>query len=217
MPELVNPLVLGVWVDPARPRAGVVDLLSQTGRNTGNLLFASAASAIAGTPERIPPRSFESAQAQGHDCIILSAANWLGPGADFGAVSDQIEAADLPVIVLGLGAQAGLDQKIPALHPGTRRLISMLAERSPMISARGPFSAEVLAHYGAKNVMVTGCPSLLKSRGVQPSFAAARTEGALAPEDVVLHSTRHHYNPAAPFHAWLYREAKRCGYDLLLQ
>nr|WP_169618094.1 polysaccharide pyruvyl transferase family protein [Ruegeria sp. PR1b] len=193
-----------------------MDLLTQTGRNTGNLLFAEAVTEIAGAASRVPPRSFQAAQAEGHDCILLAAANWLGPGADFGAVSAELEATNLPILVLGLGAQAGLDRQIPRLHPGMKRLVDLLAERSPMISVRGPFSAEVLAHYGVHNVMVTGCPSLLKRRGVEPG---AFTEPGLPLDmaDVVIHGTRHHYNAADPFQGYLYREALRLRCDVLLQ
>jgi polysaccharide pyruvyl transferase WcaK-like protein len=143
------------------------------------------------------------------------AANWLNDGSDFGALSEQLESANLPIIALGLGAQSTLDKKIPRLKPGTKRLLSVLAERSPIISACGPFSCEVLEHYGAKNSVATGCPSLLMSRGTCPAFRVS--DAPLMKEDIVIHSTRHHFNTTAPFHTYLYRQAYLNGYDLLLQ
>jgi len=215
VPELRNPIVLGVKTGDVSPARGISDLLMNTGWNTGNLLFSKAAFEIFDDARTVRTREFTAAEAEGHDCIVIAAANWLSEGSDFGALSEQLEATNLPIIPLGIGAQASLDKKIPRLKPGTQRLISLLAERSPLISARGPFSCEVLEHYGAKNSVATGCPSLLMSRGIRPAFRT--TDAPLRDQDVVIHSTRHHFNTAAPFHTYLYRQAYLNGHDLLLQ
>ena len=66
----------------------------------------------------------------------------------------------MPTVIVGLGAQAAGD-RIPELQKGTIRMMKAISDRCHSISVRGTFSAEVLNHYGVKNVTVTGCPSLL--------------------------------------------------------
>ncbi len=217
MPELVNPLVLGVPLTHPEEVLPVASLLLRTGQNTGNLLFAKATRELFPDGRYIAFSQFKPHQVSGHDCIVLAAANWLSPKGDMGPLVDNLDATDVPIIALGLGAQAELGGKIPTLKPGMQRLISLLAERSPFIAARGPFSCEVLAHYGATNARATGCPSLLLTGGKQPAFAVSAEPGPLRARDVVLHGTRHQFNQTDGFHAAIYRQALAQGHDILLQ
>lgn len=215
--ELRNPVVLGVKVDSENPSMGVSDMLMQTGGNTGNLLFAKSTFELFDNSHSYRVREITPDLAQDHDCIVIAAANWLNEGADFGELTSRLEAANLPIIVLGLGAQANLNKRIPKLKPGMQRFVSLLAERSPLISARGAFSCEVLAHYGAKNAIATGCPSFLMSRSKVPAFRASDMDEPLRGQDITIHSTRHRFNAGDPFHTYLYRQAYINRHDLLLQ
>jgi Polysaccharide pyruvyl transferase len=95
-----------------------------------------------------------------YDVIVIPAANFLFPAFDFGGVADFIERTKLPVVMVGLGAQAN-DMTNPAisLKEGTIRLVKVVSERSALIGVRGEFTARVLAHLGINNVQITGCPS----------------------------------------------------------
>lgn len=217
-PELRTPIVLGINANPADHSQSVADMLRCTGQNTGNILFSKATFGLFDNSARkIPYGAFKPDRLESSDCIVMAGANWLNQNADFGALSEKLEAANLPIIVLGLGAQSGLSKSIPKLKPGTQRLVSLLAERSPLISARGTFSCEVLEHYGAKNAVATGCPSLLMSRDMVPTFRNQAADGPLNAQDIVIHSTRHHFNEADAFHTYLYRQALLNRHDLLLQ
>ncbi|NJL07912.1 MAG: polysaccharide pyruvyl transferase family protein [Methylacidiphilales bacterium] len=50
------------------------------------------------------------------------------------------------------------------LSPESRRIWSLIAERSRAIGVRGAYSAEVLADNGIRNAEVIGCPSLFRNR-----------------------------------------------------
>lgn len=95
----------------------------------------------------------------GVDCVVIFAANWLQPRTDLSNLADALERVNLPVVVLGLGAQSGgKDLKPPELSKGTQRFLSIVAECSSLISVPAKFTAETLAAYGVHNVAVTRCP-----------------------------------------------------------
>lgn len=144
--------------DETRP---VAQFLSETGQNTGNLIFSAAVLRLVRGLAR-PPREITDLGeiAEACDGVVLAAANWLQPARDLGEMAALVEQMDKPTVVLGLGAQAQED-RIPELPRGSLRFLSAVSERSASISVRGTFSAEVLDHYGIHNVTVTGCPSLL--------------------------------------------------------
>jgi len=94
------------------------------------------------------------------DIIVLPMANNINPSFNMGYLATFIERCNLPVLAVGLGAQAklggGLSEPLPA---GSKRFLDVLSERSVAIGVRGPFTAQVLADHGVDNVVVTGCPS----------------------------------------------------------
>jgi hypothetical protein len=53
---------------------------------------------------------------------------------------------------------------VPALKPGTERLLHLLSERGGSIGVRGAFTAETLWRMGIRNTSIVGCPSLLGLR-----------------------------------------------------
>ncbi|MEM1373328.1 MAG: polysaccharide pyruvyl transferase family protein [Pseudomonadota bacterium] len=185
------------------PEAGLTSMSDRTpqramldmGMNTGNLLFVRAAMEVLGdgrgiSQARLPggrrqaPLPAESLE--GHDCLVVCAANWLQSRTDFGTLAEIIEAADLPTFTLGLGAQAGPSMSIPELTDGTKRFLAVVSERAKSVSVRGAFTAEVLNHYGAKNAEATGCPSLLMMPSVPPDLV----KPARAPKNIVLCGSR---------------------------
>ncbi|NVO29176.1 polysaccharide pyruvyl transferase family protein [Donghicola sp. C2-DW-16] len=218
MSHLKSPLVLGVNVEAVKSSTSISQMLARTGQNTGNMLFSNACYSIFEGAKNVQFAEVNDQHLEGRDCIILSAANWLGQNSEWRpALVDWLASTNLPVIALGLGAQSGLNGGIPALRPSTKKLISILAERSPGIAARGTFTCEVLEHYGAKNAVPTGCPSMLLNRGKPFNFASSTELPRLEAKDVSIHGTRHHYKQADEFHAHFYHQAISIGCDIVLQ
>ncbi|SLN65025.1 Polysaccharide pyruvyl transferase [Roseivivax jejudonensis] len=215
-----TPLVVGAGYGTPPRHAGLRQTLAFTGNNCGNLIFSSAVATLFEGCRRV---SFDAdlpseAAVSGADSIVLVAANWLNGRADLGELCDRLEATDLPVFALGLGAQSDLTFTMPVLKPGTKRLIELLAERATLISVRGEFSRSVLNHYGIRNAAVTGCPSFLPLGRPGVQLRRATLSGGLQLSDVALHGTRHHFNDASsPVSRHLYRHAFRSGIDLVLQ
>ena len=72
-----------------------------------------------------------------------------------------LERTTVPVVVFGFGAQAAKPGHVET-SPPLRRFLELVAERSVSIGVRGPFTAEVLADLGIRNVEVIGCPTFFR-------------------------------------------------------
>ena len=142
-------------------------LFDLAGHNTGNFAFTFAIMRqITGwaDPARVGPGAApERIRAAGGICVIPG-ANKLGPHADMGRMASVLERADVPTVVVSLGAQSGVDYRLPELPQGTLRWVRAIRERAPTdranIGVRGEFSAHVLAAHGFDDAQVLGCPSL---------------------------------------------------------
>jgi hypothetical protein len=133
-------------------------LLRTTSGNVGNFAFWRGTRLLLGGEVRsIAARLPLSPDLR---ALVIPAANWLAAGSDFGWLADVVEGANLPTLLLGLGAQAGDDGQIPQLPAGTLRLLAAVEQRSPFIAVRGEFTRGVCAHYGIRRVRVLGCPSM---------------------------------------------------------
>ena len=183
------------------------------GKNSGNLVFSEAAFRIVKNARRTSYRTMK-VTAEDRDCVVIAAANWLNAFSDFGNLADILETLDLPVVMIGVGAQTKPDGEMPTLSDGTLRLMKIVSERSKSISARGEFTCELLSRYGIHNVEPTGCPSLLLTGKHGPRIDRRPTFGW---DDVAIHSTRHLYTPARPFQQYLYKQAFAHKADIVLQ
>lgn len=148
----------------AEPGEDPVSKLAKTGGNTGNQVIAyGLLSQIVydnvAWDFRVDPREVH----ERFDMIVIAAANFLFPKFDFGGMADYIERVDLPVAIVGLGAQSNSYDPNIELMPGTERFVKVIAERAPSIGVRGPFTQQVLARRDVHNVTVTGCPSYYMS------------------------------------------------------
>ncbi|MBD9520731.1 polysaccharide pyruvyl transferase family protein [Ensifer sp. ENS02] len=204
----VRPLVIGVPSLLDNEKCDNMALLKRLGGNSGNMLFTEALLRLI-VGSKWQPNSLHDADG---DCVVVAAANWLNPGDDFGWLADEIEKSRLPAFIVGIGAQSSLRKEIPRIEPGTVRLLKVVAERSGAISTRGPFSSEVLEHYGIKNSVPTGCPSLLLCGPQGPAF----NKGVLGPQ-IVLHGTRHGNFAGGEFQSYFYRQAFALKKEILLQ
>lgn len=155
------------FVDPA-------SFLKRGGINLGDVLVFDATLKLLDF-ERISNIQFQedwsgrdlAAIGADFDVCVIRGSNYISEKQDLGYLVPLIEGLGLPVIALGIGAQAATYRTLD-LHKGTIRFLQAVSERCDSIGARGEYSAEVLADNGVDNVTVTGCPSLF--RGRKPSI-----------------------------------------------
>lgn len=143
------------------------EFMAATGGNTGNIAFVHAANKIIGNPKIkvdwgwSPERVREQV-----DHLVICCANQLGAHADLRGWAEQLEKFNLPVTLLGLGAQSDSFEKIPDLPEGTIKFIDLVknlsASSETNIAVRGDFTKSVLKQYNISSNPL-GCPSLHSS------------------------------------------------------
>jgi len=205
----------------AEPGEDPISKLAKTGGNTGNQIIAYGLLRRIEYDEiswnyRIDPREVK----ERFDMFVVAAANFLFHSFDFGGMADYIEKADLPVAIVGLGAQSSSYDPDIKLHPGTERFLKVVAERAVSIGVRGPFTREVLDRRGIHNVTVTGCPSyyMTGATGINLSkreFASVQKICVNASRDVLKHA----FEPAkmSKIVRGIYREAIKWQGDFIAQ
>ena len=177
------------------PDSGRLDsrtLFGLAGHNTGNFAFTHAIRRqVVGWGDAIHEgaRATPDRMREAGDICVIPGANKLGRHADLGKMAELLEAADLPTVVLSLGAQSNVDYGIPELPEGTVRWVRAVVDRSPAgcanIGVRGEFSRDVLSAYGFENVRIVGCPSLFLSPSPALGRSIERRVGA-APRRVAV-------------------------------
>jgi Polysaccharide pyruvyl transferase len=209
-----SPLVVGIRQFENWEEAGSVEAtLDALGKNSGNMMFMQALLTVL-DGARWGSYSLTPFELDGRDVIVLASANWINGFEDFGWLAERLEKTSLPVVLVGVGAQASLAMEIPRVKPGTLRLLSLVRDRSKSIAARGTFSCDVLSQLGFNDVVPTGCPSLLLAGREGPSITVPED---LSFETTCVHATRHGVRPANPFEESLYRLAFREKMDIILQ
>jgi|AntDeeMinimDraft_5_1070356.scaffolds.fasta_scaffold01130_10 hypothetical protein len=142
-------------------------IFSDTGRNTGNLAFTYATRRLLG--ENVTGFNWSgSHQKNDNELLVVSCANQLGAQFDMGEQAKKIEKMDMPVIALGLGAQAGSVSEMPEVPQGTIDWYDAMASKAlsdkPNIALRGEHTYQYLKSIGReKSAVVLGCPSNLIS------------------------------------------------------
>jgi hypothetical protein len=139
------------------------DLLNKVGANTGNLLFQYAVfNSI--NKEKIVigcdiPWDIETIKS---NCrvIVIPSSNFIRENFDFSNFVDLLEKTKLPLVFLGLGAQANdYNQKDFNFHTSIHKLIRLVKERCQIAGLRGEFTANLLEKFGVKNTEIIGCPT----------------------------------------------------------
>jgi hypothetical protein len=99
------------------------------------------------------------------DLLVMPCANQLGKHTDLGGLGRTLDAAGVPVVAIGLGAQAGSTAQDVELTPGTAAWLQTLARLrptdAPNIYVRGPYTERQVHRLGVSGVVMGGCPSLL--------------------------------------------------------
>lgn len=135
-------------------------IFEECGQNTGNMAFWYAVNKTVRHDKKYigwhhPPKDIN----ENCSALIMVAANWIGPHSDLHQLAAMLEGVKVPVVIIGLGAQAGLGAKKIAIQPGTEKFLRVVADKKIWVGARGPFTAEILHQSGILNVEVMGCPS----------------------------------------------------------
>lgn len=102
------------------------------------------------------------------DYIVLRGSNYIHEGMEWGHFADWLEAVKLPVLCVGVGAQAA-EQRHIELPSSGKRVWKIIGERSHSIGVRGEYTASVLDANGVGNAEIVGCPTLF--RHCQPTAA----------------------------------------------
>ena len=128
--------------------------------NYGDMLVCAAIQKIVPS-ESYHRVAFGEKSTKKTDFSILRGSTYLHNEFDFSKAISTVDSIETPIITVGLGAQ-NPSQDVSFLDNNklAHEFISKLAEKSNSISVRGEFSAEVVRRLGAKNIRVTGCPSL---------------------------------------------------------
>jgi hypothetical protein len=196
--------------------------MSVAGHNTGNLLFTNAVwDQIDGPVHRIGFNIDPETANREFRAVVIPAANWFSPHVNFAEMAEKVEQLDIPVVMIGLGAQGDSYSGKIDVPEGTVRLVRAVAERSSSISVRGHYTKSVLADYGITKVTVTGCPSLYKD--FRPDAAKVlRAAAGQQNGPTLLHSTRYFashrpFAETASVHRDIFRLAFKTGNDLLMQ
>lgn len=145
--------------------------------NAGNLIFSDATHKILETPHATVVSNGIRADGtpagrinEEYDAFVVPLANAFRPSFEPGLrrLTRLIGQLKIPVVVVGVGAQAGLDYdpaRLKPMEPTVREFVSAVLDRSASIGVRGEFTEKYLNDLGFKDVDVIGCPSLFMGGG----------------------------------------------------
>ncbi|MDC0766260.1 polysaccharide pyruvyl transferase family protein [Streptomyces sp. HD] len=140
--------------------------------NSGNLIFSDATHKILETPhtEVVSNGIRTDVSSAGrineeYDAFVVPLANAFRPSfeAQLKRLTRLITRLRIPVVVVGVGAQTGLNYnaaRLKAIEPSVRAFVSAVLDRSASIGVRGEFTETYLKDLGFRDVEVIGCPSL---------------------------------------------------------
>ena len=141
-------------------RKNIDILFRSVGFNTGNLVYMYATTQHIENEKQFFGWKVDADLINNEfDVMIFLAANQLHPNKDMAILAELFESINIPSFIIGLGAQAGNFSETLKFQKGTLRFIDVIKEKCSHISVRGEYTANVLASYGANNIVATGCPS----------------------------------------------------------
>jgi hypothetical protein len=149
-------------------------LLNRVGQNTGNLLFQYAVANAVDEDKIIIgndiPWDIKLVQEKCR-VIVIPCANFIRENFDFSGFVNFLEKTELPLVFLGLGAQAkNYEQTDFDFHPSIIKLLNLVKERCKIAGLRGEFTQRLLEKFGVTNTEIIGCPTNFINRG--PDFVA---------------------------------------------
>ncbi|MCB8819129.1 polysaccharide pyruvyl transferase family protein [Microvirga rosea] len=146
------------------------ELYSGIGHNNGNLAFVYAVASQITNPVKFYPWGVSAKTLQDNaDLVVIPCANQLGRHTDYGRMASNLEEAGLPIVAIGLGAQADSYDHDIELNAGTLRWAQVIAASNPSsasanIYTRGAYTTSQLDKLGLKGSLPGGCPSYFINR-----------------------------------------------------
>lgn len=142
-------------------------LMSAVGGNTGNVAFVQGAHKIIAEPmTRIFLGQDMASVRERVDHVVICCANQVGKHVDLIDWAHYFEKLELPVTLLGLGAQSESRDVMPVVPEGTLQFLRVVSRSrrngGVNIAVRGQFTHDVLSSHGIESA-VLGCPSLFLS------------------------------------------------------
>jgi len=133
--------------------------------NYGDMLVCSAIIRQIGKTDKNIRVAFGNELTDDVDVAIIRGSTYLHHNFDFEAAIKTIDSInDTPLAIVGLGAQHPTkDVTFLDNQPKAIEFIKKISEKSKSISVRGEFTADILQRHGAKNLRITGCPSMFYS------------------------------------------------------
>ncbi|WP_210483375.1 polysaccharide pyruvyl transferase family protein [Microvirga antarctica] len=96
-----------------------------------------------------------------YDYVFLRGSNYVHKDMRWSQTVEVLKRLKIPVIALGIGAQAPVKGNIE-LSAETKLVLRMMADSTTSIGVRGAYSAQVLWDIGIKNVRIVGCPTAFR-------------------------------------------------------
>ncbi|HCA86209.1 MAG TPA: polysaccharide pyruvyl transferase [Streptomyces sp.] len=140
--------------------------------NSGNLLFSTAAHKVLSTENtevvsnrmKIQPSEADRINEE-YDVFVVPLANAFRTSFQrhLDKLSELVEKLDIPVVVVGVGAQRDIGYDAEQLRPlddSVKRFARAVLDRSAAIGVRGEFTEKYLNNLGFRDVEVIGCPSM---------------------------------------------------------
>lgn len=138
------------------------EMIRRCGANTGNVCFVDAVHEQLLVENEVGCLDIDTDEEDA--LFVMPAANWINKeGKVLQRIMNRLDKSDVKVLVLGLGVQMGLHQKVDEfvgkLSEGTISALKILSEHSKCIGVRGEITGEVLDKLSIHNWQVIGCPS----------------------------------------------------------
>ena len=140
-------------------------LFRKSGGNTGNFAYVQALwNHLSPHVEIFPWHASPESIRETSEVVVIACANQMGPHTDLGTPAQTLDKVGLPILAVGLGAQAATTEAKVELNAGTKRWLDVIAAHAPTkaanIGVRGEFSRRQVEENGNRDrAVVTGCPS----------------------------------------------------------
>ena len=160
-------VVVRAHKDPFTPASAEETLAKNLiGENVGNLVFSQSSFRLL-SASNSKVRRYRGEPAwwlnQTADAFVIPLANAFRPNFvnTMNQLSSRIEKLKIPVVVLGVGAQAKRDDD-ETVKQAARRFVAAVLEHSASIGVRGEYTKSYIQSLGfaESNIEVIGCPSM---------------------------------------------------------
>jgi hypothetical protein len=178
------------------------ELFAYVGHNNGNLAFVHAIRQHVQAPMAVYGWGTPAATLRREvDLLVMPCANQLGKHSDLGGLARTLAAADVPVVAIGLGAQAGKESHDVELTPGTLAWLQTVARLRPRRTrptsrCAGRTPSGRCSGSASTGVVRGGCPSMFLNP--RPTSGCASRPAPSACPEACAWPRRTSSGPAAP-------------------